>query len=230
MPAYAKAHDLVIGPLEELASNLTGCPIQGIRGMHTGAIGYVVFRVQIEGIPSYNEEQATLVVDKSAFARKVPIILGTLTLYHVINCMKELKMEEAPPEWENVCLGYKVHNRLYSHRANVEPDEPFPTNTEQDPTDLDEVVKLAKPIVVLAFGSVIVKGLTAKTIITGHHLHVMTQAPYPEHEANLHIGLYVLCNYCKMKDSSRSVYLVLRNGTSQPISLSGGGLLDEWSW
>ena len=40
----------------------------------------MVFRVQIEGIPSYNEEQVALVVnDESAFARKVPIILGTLT-------------------------------------------------------------------------------------------------------------------------------------------------------
>ena len=111
MLANAKAHDLVVGPLEELAGNLTGHPIQGIRGVHTRAIGYVVFRVQIEGIPSYNEEKVTLVVnDESAFARKVPIILGTPMLHHVVNCMKESEMEEAPPKWENVHLGYEVHN------------------------------------------------------------------------------------------------------------------------
>ena len=110
-PAYAKAHDLVVGPLEELAGDPTGHPIQGIGGVRTGAIGYMVFRVQIEGIPSYNEEQVALVVDdESAFARKVPIILGTPTLHHVVNCMKESEMEKAPPEWENVCLGYEVHN------------------------------------------------------------------------------------------------------------------------
>ena len=57
MPVYAKAYDLVVSLLEELAGNLTGHPIQGIGGVHTRAIGYVVFRVQIEGIPSYNEEQ-----------------------------------------------------------------------------------------------------------------------------------------------------------------------------
>ena len=116
MPAYTKAHDLVVSPLEELAGNPTGCPILGIGGVCTGAIRYMVFWVQIEGIPSYNEEQVTLVVDdESAFARKVPIILGTLTLHQVVNCMKESEMEKAPLEWENVCLGYKVHNRLYSH-------------------------------------------------------------------------------------------------------------------
>ena len=198
MPAYAKAHDLMVGPLEELAGDPTGCPIQGIGGVRTRAIGYIIFQVQIEGIPSYNEEQVALVVDdESAFARKVPIILGTPTLHRVINCMKELEMEKAPPEWENVCLGYEVHNRLYSHQANVEPDELFPTNTGQDPMDLDEVVRLSKPMVIPAFGLTIVKGLTDETIIMGHQLHVMTQD-----EVNLPVGLYVLCNYCKIKDSS----------------------------
>ena len=120
IPTYTKAHDLVVGPLEELAGNLTGHPIQGIGGVHTGAIRYMVFRVQIEGIPSYNEEQVTLLVDyESAFARKVPIILGTPMLHCVVNCMKESEMEEAPPEWKNVRLGYEVLNRLWSHRANV---------------------------------------------------------------------------------------------------------------
>ena len=146
-------------------------------------------------------------------------------LHHVVNCMKESEMKRAPPEWENVHFGYEVHNRLYSHHANVEPDEPFTMNTGQDPTVLDEMVKLSKPVVVHAFGSTIVKGLKDETIITGHRLHVMTQVPYPEDEANLPVGLYVLHNYCEMKDSSRSVYLVLRNGTSQPIRLSGGQLV-----
>ena len=84
----------------------------------------------------------------------------------------------------------------------MEPDEPFPMNTGKDPMDLDEVVKLSKPVVVPAFSSTIVKGLTDKTIITGHPLHVMTQVPYPQDEANLPVGLYVLPNYCEMKDSS----------------------------
>ena len=111
MKAYAKAHDLVVGPLEDLACDLTGRPIQRIGGVCTRAIGYVVFWVQIEGIPSYNEEQAALVVDDdSAFARKVQIILGSPVLHRVVNCMKESEMEKAPPEWENVCLGYEVHN------------------------------------------------------------------------------------------------------------------------
>ena len=79
---------------QELAGDPTGCSIQGIGGVCTSAIGYVVFQVQIEGIPSYDEEQVALVVDdESAFARKVLIILVTPTLHCVFNCMKESEME-----------------------------------------------------------------------------------------------------------------------------------------
>ena len=86
-------------------------------------------------------------------------------------------------------------------------------------------MKLSKPVVVPGFSSTIVKGLMEEKIIMGHRLHVMTQVPYPEDEANLPVGLYVLQNYCEMKNSSCSVYLVLSNGTSQPIHLSRGRLI-----
>ena len=185
-PAYAMSLDLVVGPLEELAGDPTGCPIQGIGGVRTGAIGYVVFCAQIEGIPSYDEEQVALVVDDSSyFTRKVPVILGTPTLHRVVKCMKESEMESAPPEWSNVRLGYEIHNQIYSHRANYKPDRPFPTNTNEDPTDLDELVRLTNLVVVPAFGSCIVKGRTTKTMMTGIKLNVMTQAPYAEDKANL---------------------------------------------
>ena len=188
--AYAKSLDLVVGPLEELAGDPTGRPIQGIGGVRTGAIRYVVFRAQIGGIPSYDKEQVALVVDNSSyFARKVPVILGTPTLHRVVKCMKESKMESAPPEWNNVRLGYEIHNQLYSHRANYKPDRPFPTNTNEDPTDLDELVRLTNPVVVPAFGSCIVKGRTTKTMMTDTKLNVMTQVPYAEDEANLPVGL-----------------------------------------
>ena len=182
--------------------------------------------MQIEGIPSYNEEQVALVVDdSSAFTHKVRVILGTPTLHRVVNCMKESEMERAPPEWENVCMAYEVHHRLLSYRANCEPDEPFPTNTMEDPNDLDEVVKLCNPVVVPAFGSSIVKGRTAETMMTTMKLNVMTQAPYAEDEANLPVGLYVLRMRCDMNPGSRSVHLVLRNGTARPIKLSPGQVI-----
>ena len=183
----------------------------------------MVFRAQIEGIPSYDEEQVALVVDDSSyFAWKVPVILGTLTLHRVVKCMKEFEMESAPPEWNNVRLGYEIHNRLYSHQTNYKLDSPFLTNTNEDPTDLEELVRLTNPVVMPAFGSCIVKGRTTKTMMTGIKLNVMTQAPYAEDEANLPVGLYVMRNRVEMNPGSRTVHLVLWNGTSRPIKMSAG--------
>ena len=81
-PAYAHEHDMVIGSLQELAGNPSGNLIQGMGGCQTGALGYVVFRVQIEGMKSYDEEQVALVVvDDTKFGHRVPIILGTPTIH-----------------------------------------------------------------------------------------------------------------------------------------------------
>ena len=123
-------------------------------------------------------------------------------------------MESAPPEWQQARVSYEIANRLYSYRATYQEKTTYPTNTNQDPTDIDEVLKLQQEVVVPAFGSEIVHGMTAETMMMGSRLKVMTQAPYPEDEAKLPVGLYVLRTYTKMKDGSRNVAVVLHNGTS----------------
>ena len=62
-------------------------------------MGYVVMKVQIEGVPSYGEDQVFLVVDdNSAYSRRVPVIPATPTINHIIMVMRELEMSTAPPE------------------------------------------------------------------------------------------------------------------------------------
>ena len=102
-PAYAHEHKMVIGSLQELAGDPSGDLIQGMGGCWTGELGCVVFRIQIEGVKSYDEEQVALVVaDETNFGHKVPIILGTPTIHRVVRSMKESEMENASPEWERI--------------------------------------------------------------------------------------------------------------------------------
>ena len=82
MSAYAREHNMVIGSLQELASDPSRNLIQGMGGCQTGTLSYVVFRIQIEGMKSYDEEQVALViVDDTKFGHRVPIILGTPTIH-----------------------------------------------------------------------------------------------------------------------------------------------------
>ena len=57
-------------------------------------------------------------------------------------------------------------------------------------------------------------------MMLGSKLRVMTQAPYPEDEAKLPNGLHVLQVYTELKNGSRNVTLVVRNGTSREIFVS----------
>ena len=226
MPAYAHEHNMVIGLLQELASDPSGNLIQGMGGCRTGTLGYVVFRVQIEGMKSYNEEQVALVVaDETKFGHRVLIILGTPTIHQVVRSMKESEMENASPEWERVRVAYEATNQLFSYRVTCDAEEKklnsaqYPMNTKINPIDIDKRIYLTKPVEVPALGSVIARGHTESTMMMGHCLRVMTQAPYPDDDANLPVSLYVLRMYTKLHDGSRTAHVVLQNGTSRPIHL-----------
>ena len=66
MLAYVRAHDLDMGPITELQSVNRGIALHGVGGAHTSPMGFVIMKVQIEGIPSYGEDQVFLVVDNNS--------------------------------------------------------------------------------------------------------------------------------------------------------------------
>ena len=53
----------------------------------------------------------------------------------------------------------------------------------------------------------------------------MTQALYPEDEAALPNGLYVMRAYTELKDGSRNVSVIIRNATAKPIHVAGGRII-----
>ena len=105
--------------------------------------------------------------------------------------------------------------------SNVE----YPTNTGQDPTDLDEPVLLKDRVIIPAFASRIVHVRTQRTFMKGHRLNVLVQPLYPEDKAKLPLGLYVQRVYTKLKDGSRNVSTVLCNGTGKPMNLTARQLV-----
>ena len=224
-PAYAKSQGFVVRPLEELASDATGQAFQGIGGICTGAIGYVVFQVRIEGIPSYDEQVALVIEDSSSFSKKVPVLLGMPTLHRVIRSMKESEMEQLPMAWQQIKTAYEITNNIPVFKTSVDPDAMFSTNTGADPIDIDEVITLTEKFTLPAFASMIIKGRTKNFMMMGRKLHAMTQAPYYEDHANLPNGLYICRSYTELKDGSRKVGLVVHNSMSRPISMNGGRII-----
>ena len=157
------------------------------------ALGYAIINVQIPGVPSYNEEQVALVIqDVSGLGARVPVILGMPTIYRLCRQMKETEIDSAPKEWQHALLCYEAAQGVFLQSMGVGPDGTgFPTNTGQDPMDLDEQLILTDKVIIPAFASQIIKVRTKKTYMKGHRLNVMIQPPYPEDKANLPVGLYV---------------------------------------
>ena len=200
---YAKVCKMRVGLVHKLAMSPQEIPIQGIA-RNTNALSYVVINVQIGEIPSYNEEQVALVIeDISGLGMRVPVILGMPLIHRLCRQMKESEIESAPDDWQHALCSYEASQGIFLQAMMLGMDNEdgikYPTNTLQNPMDLDEPIILTEKVIIPAFASQIVKAHTKKTFMQGHWLNVMVQPPYPEDEVRLLVGLYVQCIYTEKK-------------------------------
>ena len=78
-PEFGKGHSLDMGPLNNLVDSTL--KINGFGGLFSQPLGYVIIRIQVEGVKGCNKDQAALVIpDLSAFGSRVPVTLGTPTI------------------------------------------------------------------------------------------------------------------------------------------------------
>ena len=169
MPTYVKEHKLKVGPVHNLALHPTAIPISGIGG-HTTALRYVIINIQIEGMLSYYEEQVALVIPNvTQLGLKVLVILGTPTIHRLCHQMTESKIQTALEEWQHVLLSYEASWNVSIHtmtpKLGTNQGIEYPTNTGQNPIDLDEPVLLKDRVTILAFASQIVHVRTQKTFM-----------------------------------------------------------------
>ena len=221
-PEFVRARGLDVGSIQDLNDHDGIIPINGCGGKITEPLGYVVIRVQIPYVPSYDEEQVALVVeDPSPFSRRCPVILCTPTINRAVWSMKESEMQSAPEEWQKAKAAYEFVYFRAQYEGPADATK-MPTNSGQNPVHLDEKVVLKKKYTIPAFATQVVHCRTKRTMMVGYRLHIMTQAPYPEDEAHLPIGVYVLKTYTELRDGSQNVSIVLRNLTGKPVHLTSG--------
>ena len=165
MPAYIRQHKLGVCPISELNHSLNpfqDCiPLVGLGGCQREPISFTMMRVQIEGMPHYDEQQVIFVLDDpSGFSTMIPVILGTPTINRVIQTMKESEMHSAPMEWQTARVAYEWTQGFQFRRAGLSERLKFPTNTAEDPLDLDEKVLLTDKCTIPGFHSVVTHGHT----------------------------------------------------------------------
>ena len=172
----------------------------------------------------YDKNQVALVIrDGSEFGRRVPVIIGTQTIDWVIQALKESELDTLPEECQRARCAHEYVNGFFIRSMN--PAEPMPTNTNQNPLDLNEKVFLKNKCTIPGFESVVVQARTHCTMMMGYRLNLMTQAPFVKDQVNLPVGVYVVPMYLELRDGSQSVAVVLRILTGKPVHLQAGRVI-----
>ena len=91
-PEFVKACSLDVGPLSNVVDGTL--EINGFGRLFSQSLGYVIIRVQVEGVKDYSEDQVALVIlDLTTFGSRVPVTLGTPTINQIVNVIKESEVD-----------------------------------------------------------------------------------------------------------------------------------------
>ena len=202
-PSFVEEHSLDVGPLTDLVGRQVACV--GLGNVLTWPLGYVIIWVQVDGVQGYDEDQIALVIpDLSNFVVWVPVILGTPTISHLVNMIKEKEIDALAMPWVNAWVAYLL--AVWWATATIEDSKPG----ESDPGDCNEIVTTKDTKTIDAFSSHIIHG-KMRTAHIGEGINVMTQDllcwrmdPYPRARQYRNA-------YTELHSGSKNVTVVVRN-------------------
>ena len=130
-----------------------------------------IIQVQVDGVQAYNKDQIALVVpDLLNFAAWVPVTLGTPTISHVVNVMKEREIDALTTPWGNAWVAHLLS--VWRATATVEDSQAV---GKSSPSKFDKVVITKNTETIDPFSSHVIP-LKAEKVYTRERINVMTQA------------------------------------------------------
>ena len=161
-PNYVKNHWLEMGPIADLIGTRVAC--LGVGNAYIQPLGYVVVWVQVDGVQGYDEDQIALVVpDESKFVEWIPVILGTPTISHIVNVIKEREIDALAMPWVNARVAHLLS--VCRAAATVEDDK---TTESANLNGYDKVVIMRSTETIDTFSSHVIP-VKAKSLHRGMH-------------------------------------------------------------
>ena len=157
--------------LDYLAQEIGGTipPIRGIGGIPVEPVGFVMMNVKVPCVQGYDEDQITIVMDDPDMS-ECPVILGTPTLYRIMEVIKESEISKLAVPWASsqvLWLMRDVQARLGQVVMNDVANKPI------SPLNVDEVVRVASKCTVPPFGHKAIHG-KVNLVLHGYKMNVMT--------------------------------------------------------
>ena len=215
-PAYAVERGMGIMFLDWLAQEIEG-PLPLITGMGSSLVeptGFVLMNVKVPCVHGYDEDQVTLVMDDPGMT-ECPIILGTSTLYRVMEVIKESEISKLAVLWSSSRISWlmwDVTARLGQVVMNDVANKPIM------PLNVDKVVRVASKCTVPPFGHKVIHG-KVNLVLHGCRLNVMTHG-LDKRSPSLPLGIDVQTAYSTLANGSNRVLVILRSNTQDWLKVT----------
>ena len=217
-PAYAQERGMDIMSLDYLAQEIGGSipPIRGIGSILVEPVGFVMMNVKVPCVQGYYEDQIAIVMDDPGMS-EWPVILGTPTIYRVMEVIKESEISKLAVPWASSRVSWLMRDiqaRLSQVVVNDVANKPI------SPLNVNEVVRVASKCTVPPFGHKAIHG-KVNLVLHGYKMNVMTHG-LEKRSPSLPLGIDVQTVYATLADGSNRVTVVLRNNTRDWLEIKKG--------
>ena len=139
MPAYAQERGMDIMSLDYLAEEIGGAilHISSIGSISVEPVGFIMMNVKVPGIARYDKDQIAIVMDDPGMT-EWPVILGTLTIYRVMEVIKESEISKLAVPWASSRVSWLMRDIVAKLGQVVVNDI---ANKPIAPLHVDEVVE-----------------------------------------------------------------------------------------
>ena len=217
-PAYVQEWGMDIMSLDYLAQETGGSIplIRGLGGISMEPIGFIMMNVKVPCVQGYDEDQIAIVMDDPGMM-EWPVILGTPTLYHVMEVIKESEISKLAVPWASSRVSWLMRDVLAKLSQMVMNDI---ANKPIAPLHVDEVVRVTSKCTVPPFGHKAIHG-KVNLVLHGYKMNVMTHG-LEKQSPSLPLGIDVQMVYTTLADGSNRVMVVLRNNTQDWLEIKKG--------
>ena len=178
--------------------------------------GFVMMNVQVPCVKGYNEDQIAVVMDDPGL-KDFQVILGTATIYRVMEVIKESEISELVIPWASSRLSWLMRD-VHARMSQVVVDNV--ANKSAAPLSVDEVVRVSHKCKVPPFGHKVIHG-SVSLVLQGYRMNVMTHG-LEKRSPVLQLGIDVQSAYVTLSTGSNRVAVVLRNNTRDWIEIGKG--------
>ena len=217
-PAHAHERGMDILSLDTLAQEI-GWQLPPIAVMGGGMIkpeGFVIMNVRVPCVRGYNEDQIAIVLEDPEM-KDCPVVLGTPTLFRVMEVIKESEISKLAVPWANSRLSWLMRG-MHAKMSRLQVKDV--ANKPIAPLSVDEVVRVTSKCMVPPFGHKVIHGRVG-LVLQGYKMNVMTHG-LEKRSPLLPLGLEVQSAYATLATGSSRVPVVLRNNTKDWLEIKKG--------